>query len=76
MTGRAPPSATLCAPPALFLRQAGGWRALSLVEDCELSFRTLFAGYHTLFARLCVQPAELPQSYTAYKAQQKRWTQG
>jgi cellulose synthase/poly-beta-1,6-N-acetylglucosamine synthase-like glycosyltransferase len=55
---------------------AGGWRAASLVEDCELSFRHLFAGYRTKFVKEIVAPAELPATYTAYKAQQKRWTQG
>jgi cellulose synthase/poly-beta-1,6-N-acetylglucosamine synthase-like glycosyltransferase len=55
---------------------AGGWRAASLVEDCELSFRHLFAGYRTKFVKEVVAPAELPATFTAYKAQQKRWTQG
>jgi cellulose synthase/poly-beta-1,6-N-acetylglucosamine synthase-like glycosyltransferase len=54
----------------------GGWRAASLVEDCELSFRHLFAGFRTKFVKEIVAPAELPATYTAYKAQQKRWTQG
>ena len=54
----------------------GGWRAESLVEDCELSFRHLFAGYRTKFVKEIVAPAELPATFTAYKAQQKRWTQG
>jgi cellulose synthase/poly-beta-1,6-N-acetylglucosamine synthase-like glycosyltransferase len=54
----------------------GGWRASSLVEDCELSFRHLFAGYRTKFVKEIVAPAELPATFTAYKAQQKRWTQG
>jgi cellulose synthase/poly-beta-1,6-N-acetylglucosamine synthase-like glycosyltransferase len=55
---------------------AGGWKARSLVEDCELSFRSLFAGYRTKFVKEIVAPAELPATVTAYKAQQKRWTQG
>src|ERR687892_1462162 len=54
----------------------GGWRAASLVEDCELSFRHLFEGYRTKFVKEIVVPAELPATYTAYKAQQRRWTQG
>ena len=54
----------------------GGWRAASLVEDCELSFRHLFAGYRTKFVKEIVVPAELPATYTAYKAQQRRWTRG
>jgi Glycosyl transferase family group 2 len=58
------------------IETAGGWRAASLVEDCELSFRVLFAGYRTKFVKEVVAPAELPATYTAYKAQQKRWTQG
>jgi cellulose synthase/poly-beta-1,6-N-acetylglucosamine synthase-like glycosyltransferase len=58
------------------IEAAGGWRAASLVEDGELSFRVLFAGYRTRFVKEIVVPAELPATYTAYKAQQKRWTQG
>lgn len=58
------------------IQRAGGWRATSLVEDCELSFRHLFAGYRTKFVKELVVPAELPATVTAYKAQQKRWTQG
>ncbi len=55
---------------------ADGWRAASLIEDCELSFRILFTGYRTRFVKDIVVPAELPATYTAYKAQQRRWTQG
>jgi cellulose synthase/poly-beta-1,6-N-acetylglucosamine synthase-like glycosyltransferase len=58
------------------VERAGGWRAASLVEDCELSFRHLFAGYRTTFVKEIVVPAELPATYTAYKAQQRRWTAG
>jgi cellulose synthase/poly-beta-1,6-N-acetylglucosamine synthase-like glycosyltransferase len=58
------------------IQEAGGWRSGSLVEDCELSFRTLFAGFRTTFVKEIVQPAELPGTYTGYKAQQKRWTEG
>jgi cellulose synthase/poly-beta-1,6-N-acetylglucosamine synthase-like glycosyltransferase len=58
------------------IEAVGGWRAASLVEDCELSFRHLFAGYRTKFVKEIVVPAELPATYTAYKAQQRRWTRG
>lgn len=58
------------------IEHVGGWKATSLVEDCELSFRHLFAGYRTKFVKEVVVPSELPSTYTAYKAQQKRWTQG
>lgn len=58
------------------IEDAGGWRSASLVEDCELSFRALFAGYRTKFVKDVVVPAELPQTFAAYRSQQKRWTQG
>lgn len=58
------------------IAEVGGWKATSLVEDCELSIRHLFAGYRTKFVKELVVPSELPSTYTAYKAQQKRWTQG
>ena len=61
---------------AATIEAVGGWRSASLVEDCELSFRHLFAGYRTKFVKEIVAPAELPATYTAYKVQQKRWTQG
>lgn len=58
------------------LQTVGGWSSSSLVEDCEISFRALFAGYRTKFVKEIVVPAELPQSIAAYRSQQKRWTQG
>jgi cellulose synthase/poly-beta-1,6-N-acetylglucosamine synthase-like glycosyltransferase len=58
------------------IEAAGGWKSASLVEDCELSFRVLFAGYRTRFIRQLAVPAELPQTFAAYRLQQKRWTQG
>jgi cellulose synthase/poly-beta-1,6-N-acetylglucosamine synthase-like glycosyltransferase len=61
---------------AATIEEVGGWKATSLVEDCELSYRHLFAGYRTKFIKEIVVPSELPTTYTAYKAQQKRWTQG
>ncbi|NJN53024.1 MAG: glycosyltransferase [Gammaproteobacteria bacterium] len=61
---------------ATAIEAAGGWRSASLVEDCELSFRALFAGFRTRFVRDVVVPAELPQTIDAYRLQQKRWTQG
>ena len=58
------------------IENAGGWRAASLVEDCELSVRALLAGYRTRFVGSIIAPAELPQTIAAYRSQQKRWTQG
>ncbi len=61
---------------AAAIESAGGWRSASLVEDCELSIRVLFAGWRTRFLRELAVPAELPQTLAAYRLQQKRWTQG
>jgi cellulose synthase/poly-beta-1,6-N-acetylglucosamine synthase-like glycosyltransferase len=61
---------------AAAIESAGGWRSTSLVEDCELSIRVLFAGWRTRFVRELAVPAELPQTLAAYRLQQKRWTQG
>lgn len=61
---------------AAAIESAGGWRSASLVEDCELSIRVLFAGWRTRFVRELAVPAELPQTLAAYRLQQKRWTQG
>lgn len=36
---------------ACAIEEVGGWSARSLVEDCELSFRVLFAGYQSTFLR-------------------------
>ncbi len=58
------------------IESVGGWRAASLVEDCELSIRVLLRGWRTRFVRQLAVPAELPQTLAAYRLQQKRWTQG
>lgn len=58
------------------IEAVGGWRAASLVEDCELSIRVLLRGWRTRFVRQLAVPAELPQTLDAYRLQQKRWTQG
>ncbi len=58
------------------IEAVGGWRSTSLVEDCELTFRLLFALTHHSSSIEIVAPSELPATYTAYKAQQRRWTQG
>lgn len=58
------------------IEEIDGCRSASLVEYCELIFRHLFSGYYTRFVKEIVVPAELPNTYTAYKSQQKRWSQG
>ena len=58
------------------IEDAGGWQADTLTEDMDLSYRCQLAGWHAGFLADVVVPAELPQSYTAFKSQQFRWAKG
>lgn len=58
------------------IRDAGGWRDLTLTEDLDLSYRAQLAGWHFLYLPDVVVPGELPPQIAAYKQQQARWAQG
>lgn len=58
------------------IEDAGGWQADTLTEDMDLSYRCQLAGWHANFLADVVVPAELPQTYTAFKSQQFRWAKG
>ncbi|WP_218141690.1 glycosyltransferase [Nitrosomonas sp. Nm51] len=58
------------------IEDAGGWQADTLTEDMDLSYRCQLAGWRAGFLADVVVPAELPQSYTAFKSQQFRWAKG
>lgn len=55
---------------------AGGWRAETLTEDLDLSYRAFLCGWRALYLRDVETPAELPASFNAYRRQQNRWAQG
>lgn len=55
---------------------AGGWQADTLTEDMDLSYRCQLVGWHANFLVDVVVPAELPETYTAFKSQQFRWAKG
>lgn len=55
---------------------AGGWRADTLTEDLDLSYRAQLAGWKPGYLRDVVTPAELPVTVNAYRRQQYRWAQG
>lgn len=58
------------------IEQAGGWKAETLTEDLDLSYRSFLAGWQARFLRHLSVPAELPVSFNAYRTQQHRWARG
>jgi cellulose synthase/poly-beta-1,6-N-acetylglucosamine synthase-like glycosyltransferase len=58
------------------IRAAGGWRATTLTEDLDLSYRAQLAGWRFLYLPEVEVLAELPPQMAAYKQQQARWAQG
>ncbi|MGF1483948.1 MAG: glycosyltransferase [Opitutales bacterium] len=64
----------------LWRRQAindgGGWRADTLTEDLDLSYRVQMAGWRLRFLPDLVVPAEIPASILGFKSQQFRWAKG
>lgn len=58
------------------IESAGGWRADTLTEDLDLSYRAQLAGWRFVYRDDVVVPAELPVEMAAYRLQQQRWAQG
>ncbi len=55
---------------------AGGWRADTLTEDLDLSYRAFLRGWDARYAGEVEAKAELPVSFTAFRRQQHRWARG
>ncbi|WP_300672268.1 glycosyltransferase family 2 protein [Desulfoluna sp.] len=55
---------------------AGGWRADTVTEDLDLSYRAQLAGWRLVYHGGCVAPSELPPTLTDFISQQQRWTKG
>ena len=55
---------------------AGGWRALTLTEDLDLSIRAQLRGWRIAYLEHNLAPAELPAEMNAFKSQQHRWMKG
>jgi cellulose synthase/poly-beta-1,6-N-acetylglucosamine synthase-like glycosyltransferase len=58
------------------IEDAGGWTADTLTEDLDLSYRAQLKGWHLEYVSHVVAPAELPDTYSAFKSQQFRWAKG
>lgn len=54
----------------------GGWQSDTLTEDLDLSYRCQLKGWKLEYAIDVVVPAELPETYSAFKSQQFRWAKG
>ncbi|MCP4540008.1 MAG: glycosyltransferase [Chloroflexi bacterium] len=58
------------------IAEAGGWRADTLCEDLDLSYRAQLIGWECLYLPTVDAPAEVPPQIAAFKRQQSRWAQG
>lgn len=58
------------------IEDGGGWQADTLTEDLDLSYRCQLKGWKLEYAIDVVVPAELPETYSAFKSQQFRWAKG
>ena len=58
------------------IEDAGGWRALTLTEDLDLSVRAQLRDWQIRYLEDNRAPAELPMEMSAFKSQQHRWMKG
>ena len=58
------------------IETAGGWRADTVTEDLDLSYRAQLAGWRFVYLDHYEVPSELPISLAAFRSQQQRWAKG
>lgn len=58
------------------IADAGGWRADTLTEDLDLSYRAQMRGWRFLYLKDLTVDSELPEDINAFKTQQHRWAKG
>jgi len=58
------------------IEDAGGWKADTLTEDLDLSYRAHLSGWTARFIEDLVVPAEVPVQLTGFRRQQHRWARG
>jgi len=58
------------------IADAGGWEHDTVTEDLDLSYRAQLRGWRFHYMPQLLVPAELPETYSAFKSQQYRWAKG
>jgi len=58
------------------IMDAGGWKADTLTEDLDLSYRAQLKGWTFKYLEAVGSPSELPADMRAFKSQQFRWIKG
>ncbi|WP_448874457.1 cellulose synthase family protein [Desulfobulbus propionicus] len=58
------------------IEDAGGWKADTLTEDLDLSFRAQLHHWEIIYLEDVEAPAELPAEMNGIKSQQFRWMKG
>jgi len=58
------------------IADAGGWKADTLTEDLDLSYRAYLAGWRAIYVEDLVVPAEVPAAISGFRRQQHRWARG
>jgi cellulose synthase/poly-beta-1,6-N-acetylglucosamine synthase-like glycosyltransferase len=58
------------------IEDAGGWKADTLTEDLDLSYRAQLKNWHIEYLENVQAPAELPVEMNGIRSQQFRWMKG
>ncbi|HEX9596813.1 MAG TPA: glycosyltransferase [Anaerolineales bacterium] len=58
------------------IEHAGGWKADTLTEDLDLSYRAFLKGWRARYLSAVETPAEVPITFNAFRRQQHRWARG
>lgn len=58
------------------IESAGGWKADTVTEDLDLSYRAQLQGWQFIYRDDITVPSELPITLAAFRSQQQRWAKG
>ncbi|OFZ66871.1 MAG: glycosyl transferase family 2 [Betaproteobacteria bacterium RBG_16_56_24] len=58
------------------IESAGGWKADTVTEDLDLSYRAQLRGWKFVYRDDIAVPSELPITLAAFRSQQQRWAKG